>query len=141
MNLWRQHFARVRLDWGFKHQRDTKSLLPAEILLRHRARDLPGIAVLPFVQHGRPHALRFAFEENIPFTNNQAERDIRPIKVKLKMATNFRSGGGAEAFLCIKSVFSTITKNGLNILDSILTILENPHKPFNFSSAWVTYKI
>jgi transposase len=79
--------------------------------------------------------LRFAFEENIPFTNNQAERDIRPIKVKLKMATNFRSGGGAEAFLCIKSVFSTITKNGLNILDSILTILENPHKPFNFSSA------
>ncbi|MCX8480543.1 MAG: IS66 family transposase [Sediminibacterium sp.] len=79
--------------------------------------------------------LRFAFEKNIPFTNNQAERDIRPIKVKQKMATHFRSVEGAKAYLSIKSFLSTISKNGLNILDSIIAILENTNQPFNFSSA------
>ncbi|RME99530.1 MAG: hypothetical protein D6772_07595 [Bacteroidetes bacterium] len=41
--------------------------------------------------------LRFALEENIPFSNNQAERDLRPIKGKQKVAGCFRTWRGLIA--------------------------------------------
>lgn len=79
--------------------------------------------------------LRFAFEENIPFTNNQAERDIRGAKTKQKNATHFGSTDGAENYLTIKSFISTLAKNGTNILQGITQILKSPDNIFNFSSA------
>ena len=78
--------------------------------------------------------LRFAFEENVPFTNNQAERDIRPIKGKQKVATHFRSLEGAQDYLKIHSIFSTIKKQGKNIIEIIHQIFKNPNDiVFNFS--------
>lgn len=35
---------------------------------------------------------------DVPFDNNLAERAVRPMKVKLKVAGGFRAMGGAEAF-------------------------------------------
>ena len=70
--------------------------------------------------------LRFAFEENVPFTNNQAERDIRPIKGKQKVATHFRSKEGSQDYLKIHSIFSTIKKHGKNIMELLLQIWINP---------------
>ncbi len=39
--------------------------------------------------------LAFAFVESVPFTNNQAERDIRSLTTKQKVATSFRTFKGA----------------------------------------------
>jgi transposase len=78
--------------------------------------------------------LRFAFEENVPFTNNQAERDIRPIKGKQKVATHFRSLEGTQNYLKIHSICSTIKKQGKNIMEILHKILQNPDNiVFNFS--------
>jgi transposase len=59
--------------------------------------------------------LAFAFNQEVPFTNNLAERDLRPAKLKLKISNCFRSEEGAELYARIESFVSTARKNNKNI--------------------------
>jgi len=72
--------------------------------------------------------LRFSREVNIPFTNNQAERDLRPVKGKTKVAGSFRSIHGAQYYARLQSVFSTWRKQGYNVFDELKTMI-NGEKP------------
>lgn len=63
--------------------------------------------------------LLFVSDVNVPFTNNQAEQDIRMIKVKQKISGGFRSQNGADVFCTIRGFISTNRKQNLNILDAI----------------------
>ena len=74
---------------------------------------------------------RFLHQSNAPFTNNQAERDIRMMKCKPKISGGFRSFEGAEDFAVIRSFISTAKKQGLNILDALTSALNG--KPLVFS--------
>jgi len=58
-----------------------------------------------------------------PFTNNQAERDLRPCKSKQKISGCFRSWAGIVAFARIRSFFSTVRKRKLNMLDGALNVI------------------
>jgi transposase len=61
--------------------------------------------------------LRFLHDPTVPFTNNQAERDGRMMKLRQKISGGFRSLQGAMDFALIRSIVSTARKQGWNIID------------------------
>src|SRR5579883_3266594 len=67
----------------------------------------------------RQDVLRFLADPNVPFTNNQAERDGRMMKVKQKVSGCFRSLDGAMDFAVIRSFISTAKKQGWNVIQAL----------------------
>src|SRR5216684_1529576 len=63
--------------------------------------------------------LRFLHDPTVPFTNNQAERDGRMMKLRQKISGGFRSLEGAIDFATIRSFLSTARKQGWNIIDAL----------------------
>jgi len=63
--------------------------------------------------------LRFLYDPAVSFTNNQAERDGRMMKLRQKISGGFRSLEGATDFAVIRSLFSTAKKQGWSIINSL----------------------
>ncbi|MBL4861418.1 MAG: IS66 family transposase [Crocinitomicaceae bacterium] len=68
--------------------------------------------------------LAFAFNEEVPFTNNLAERDIRPAKVKQKISNCFRTFLGAEIYARIEGFVSTARKQNRNVFTELRDTFE-----------------
>ena len=66
--------------------------------------------------------LAFAEFEVVPFTNNQAERDIRPAKTKQKVAGCFRTMKGAQSYARIQGFISTCRKHKLNVFNELRAV-------------------
>lgn len=67
----------------------------------------------------KDEVIAFLRQIDLPFDNNQAERDLRMMKVQQKISGCFRSEAGAKAFCVIRSYLATVRKQGLSIIDSI----------------------
>jgi len=65
----------------------------------------------------REDVLRFATDFRVPFDNNQAERDIRMVKLQQKISGGWRSDTGAHAFLDVRSYLSTARKHQQSAMD------------------------
>ena len=63
--------------------------------------------------------LLFARDLTVPFSNNQAERDLRPAKTQLKISGCHRSENGACTWLTIRGYASTCRKNGIQVLTAL----------------------
>lgn len=89
-------------------------------LLSKRKKRRVGHNLLLRLQKFKVEVLRFLTDPEVPFTNNQAEQDIRMMKVKQKISGGFRTMLGADTFCTIRSFLSSARKQNQNIFQSIL---------------------
>lgn len=91
-------------------------------LYRHknkRPKQTKGRNLLDRFVNYKEAVLAFAKHEVVPFTNNQAERDVRPAKIKQKIAGSFRTFQGAHRYARIQSFISSLRKNQLNVFNEL----------------------
>jgi len=90
---------------------------------RGRVKQTPAQNLLERLWLGQDEVLAFLDDFTIPFDNNQAERDLRMLKVQQKVSGSFRSDRGADAFACLRSYLSTLRKQGVALLAALETVV------------------
>ena len=65
--------------------------------------------------------LLFFDDLNVPFTNNEAERDLRMTKVRQKVSGSFRTETGAENYCILRTVVETARKQSWDVLRALST--------------------
>jgi transposase len=95
---------------------------PAEGRAKRRGRKprRTGHNLLLRLQARKEDALRFLADLAVPFTNNQAEQDVRMMKVKQKISGGFRSEQGAHDFATIRGFISTAKKQDWNVIQALM---------------------
>ena len=101
-------------------QADLEEPPPKEQGSRGRAKQTRGRNLLKRLTEHQDYILAFAKFEDIPFTNNLAERDLRPAKIKQKVSGCFRTFAGAERFARIRSFISTARKQSRNVFKELV---------------------
>lgn len=92
-----------------------------------RRKQTPAKNLLDDLLRRADQVLAFLDNLTLPFTNNQAERDLRMVKVQQKISGTFRSEVGITAFCRIRSYLSTMRKQGHSMLAALIAVFT--HQP------------
>lgn len=79
-----------------------------------RPKQEPATNLLRRLRDFRTEIWRFLHDFRVPFDNNLAERLVRPVKVKRKVAGGFRAVGGSASFCILRSIWQTDKLQGIN---------------------------
>ncbi len=86
--------------------------------------------LLERLQNFESDVLRFLDDPLVPFTNNQAENDLRMIKVQQKVSGCFRSLEGAKTFCRIRSYITTCRKQGVTATEALRLLFQGKWPAF-----------
>jgi transposase len=97
--------------------------------VRKQARNL-----LLRLERRKQEVLLFLGDFSVPFENNQAERDLRMIKLQQKTSGCFRTDEGARRFCRIRSYVSTMRKQGRGVLEALAGVCRGA--PLSVRKRW-----
>ncbi|HEY2811464.1 MAG TPA: transposase [Rhabdochlamydiaceae bacterium] len=92
-------------------------------LVLNHYKNRPGANLLVRLTNKIEDTLAFIRDPNVPFTNNQAEQDVRMVKVRQKISGCFRFLAGGAIFCRIRSYISTAKKQGWSVWDALTDAL------------------
>ena len=119
---WQQSYSKLleegAAEINFKPEKDSGSQ-------RGRKAKPKELNLLNRLNRHQCSVLAFLKEAEVPFTNNQAEQDVRMAKVKQKVSGCFRTFSGAELFATIRSYISTSIKQKQGVFDALRKALQN----------------
>jgi transposase len=101
---------------------------------RGRLKQAPAKNLLDALLRHSDRVLAFLDDLTVPFTNNQAERDLRMAKVQQKIAGTFRSETGATASCRLRSYLSTMRKQGHGMLEALAAVFHGHPLPVAWGS-------
>jgi transposase len=111
---WETQFLRI-LDGGdLAHPRAT-----APPGTRGRCKQSPARNLLDRLRKYQQAFLCFLEDLRVDFDNNQAERDVRMVKLQQKISGCFRTVTGAQAFSRIRGYVSTLRKQDIPLLSAL----------------------
>jgi len=119
---WYKHYRKI-----LRVGRQANPLTP-EQLSRKRRKQSKEQNLLDRLEGYDECILAFLWNFTLPFTNNQAERDFRNIKTRVKISGCFRTLAGARRHARIRSYISTLRKHGLPVLEHLRLALNG--RPF-----------
>ena len=97
---------------------------------RGRLKRTPARNLLDRLAAHEDAVLAFLHDWTVPFDNNQAERDLRMLKVQQKISGTFRDVAGADAFCRLRGYISTLRKQATPLLTALaLAVAGQPPLP------------
>jgi len=107
------------LEAGQVEVEEATPAVPSTTGKRGRKKQSKAKNLLDRCQRYQNEILRFMRDFTVPFTNNQAERDLRMAKVQQKISGTFRSEEGARDFCRVRGYIATVKKHNQSILTAL----------------------